>query len=134
MKLFGNSKRPNNVRTSMRESEDTPQLPTEERSEEFDLSGKDFEDKLKMLLDGEALSSAEQLKAEPPKKMDEPVNTDYHVAYTPSRKAKVIVNEADEAEDEAPLQMAGWLKGTLLLLASLVIFVLVVFGVYVNLI
>ncbi len=130
MKLFGNSSKPQGLKTE--QTGPIPQMARPEEQSEFDLSGKDFETRLNMLLDGEELSSPNQLQAEPPKEMGKPINTDYHITQDPIRGTKVRFDE-DEEEDEDGAAMSGWLKGTLLLIASMIVFVLVVFGVYINL-
>lgn len=129
MKLFGNSSKPQGMRTE--QTGPIPQMALPESEAEFDLSGKDFEARLNMLLDGEELNSPSQLQAEPPKEMGKPINTDYHITKGPIRGTKVRFD--DDEDDEDSSAMSGWLKGTLLLIASMIIFVLVVFGVYINL-
>lgn len=130
MKLFGNSSKPQGLKTA--QTGTIPQMALPEDEAKFDLSGKDFETRLNMLLDGEELSSPKQLQAEPPKEMGKPINTDYHITQDPIRGTKVRFDDEDD-EDEESASMSGWLKGTLLLIASMIVFVLVVFGVYINL-
>ncbi len=130
MKLFGNSSKPQGIKAA--QTGPLPQMAAPEDHAEFDLSGKDFETRLNLLLDGEKLDSPNQLQAEPPKEMGKPINTDYHITQDPMRGTKVKFDD-DEEEDEDGTAMSGWLKGTLLLIASMIVFVLVVFGVYINL-
>lgn len=129
MKLFGNSSKSHNLKK--KETGPIPQIALPEEHAEFDLSGKDFETRLNMLLDGEELSSPSQLQAEAPKEMGKPINTDYHITKDPIRGTKVRFDDEEDADDGA--SMSGWLKGTLLLIASMIVFVLVVCGVYINL-
>lgn len=129
MKLFGNSK--GAKWSKMEETAELPQMATEDQITEFDLTGENFDKKLELLLDGKKLESTSQLVAEPPKEMGKPVNTDYHLVKDPIRGTKVRYDDEEEEEDSAG--MAGWLKGVLLLLASLIILVLVIFAVYMNL-
>lgn len=130
MKLFGNTSKPQGLKLS--DTEPIPQLALPEDHAEFDLSGKDFESQLNMLLDGEKLDSPTQLQAEPPKEMGKPINTDYHITQDPIRGTKVRFDDEEEEEEDGS-SMSGWLKGTLLLIASMIVFVLVVFGAYINL-
>lgn len=130
MKLFGNTKRPVPVRPVPDEEGPLPTFPDPEIVTQFDLTDKEFTESLKILLDGEDLKSEEQLKAEPPKEMGKPINTDYHLATDPFRGTTVVMDESDEKSSG----MSGRIKGTLLLLSSAVILVLVLFGVYVNLV
>lgn len=130
MKLFGNTSP--DKRRNAPEEEPLPSIPAPEEMAEFELSGKDFEEKLKLLLDGEKLTSAEQLTAQPPTKMEQPVNTDYHIVHDPIRGTKVRYEDESEEDEEGGI--SGTLKGALLLLVSFIILVLVIFGVYLNLV
>ena len=129
MKLFGNKRTPKNSAKSNDETGALPSFPAPEALPEFDISGKKFDEELDLMLDGERLETPHQLEAEPPKEMGRPINTDYHIRQDPIRGTTVHFD--DDTEDTA--QLSGWLKGTLLLIASMIILVLVVFGVYMNL-
>lgn len=130
MKLFGNAKKPEAQAVLPDLTGPLPSFPDPEAAVEFDLSDKEFEDSLKLLLDGEDLESSEQLQAEPPKEMGEAINTDYHLASDPIRGTKVVF------EDEEPKkhEISGTVKGILLLLLSVAIFAFVAYSVYINLI
>lgn len=129
MKLFGNKRAPSRDRKPTDETGTLPTFASPEAMPEFDISGKSFDEELDLLLDGERLQSPAQLDVEPPKEMGRPINTDYHIRQDPIRGTTVHFD--DDEEDTA--QLSGWLKGTLLLIASMIILVLVVFGVYMNL-
>lgn len=132
MKMFGNNKGAKWARED--ETGELPQFPTSEQLPEFDLNDEEFTRKLELLLDGEKLESAQQLHVEPPKEMAKPVNTDYHLVKDPIRGTRAHYDRDEEDDDDEEVgSMPGWLKGVLLLLASLIVLALVIFAVKMNL-
>lgn len=125
MKLFGNSKQ-----SSYRKKEEHKAAPLHSSSfapvEEDD---REVLSELKILLDEKETDDAAFRTVQPSREKPMPELT-YRQHETNAERAPDL---PESEEDEMTLAMPGWLKGTLLLLASAIIFVLVLFGVNLNL-
>lgn len=128
MRLFGTSQQ-----ASFQKKAEKPaalQSSLAELSENNNNYDKELDSALKLVLDNHEIDSGSQLPVYPAKESAAPVVTYRH------QKMQSNENTASEDDDSEEINssMPGWLKGTLLLLSSAVLFVLVLFGVYMNLV
>lgn len=93
-------------------------------------SDRELDASLKFVLEGEKAELADKLSVRPAKEQAMP-----ELVY---KRHDLQRNETDDPADDEPEEinsaMPGWLKGTLLMLSSAILFVLVLFGVYMNLV
>lgn len=124
MKIFGTSQQASFQKKSANAAALRSTL--QESAGDDSRSDRELDASLKLVLENEE----KELPVRPAKEQAKP-----ELIY---RRHDLQKNEADDPVDDEPEEinssMPGWLKGTLLMLSSAILFVLILFGVYMNLV